>query len=862
MLRLNLAMLLLLAGVTIITCQPPSSARANGQDGVRSIEDQASLIWQMAKEDLPLSTAIDLPKLYGGGGADVGNDVYQGMMRFWNSEIVGNLFPNIGQLLGKWLSEWLNGWAADTVGLLTSMLRTFFLNPNIALQGLNPQDTSSPSQEKDDISPLIHQAASVMYAIALDLLLVLFVLAIWRYWTEAAWRGGMGVMGAVGRLIFTFGLTMVWPTICAIEIEISNQMISAVFLGAADQVQLLDATMVSSVKAGLVSSNYLVAKSILPTFAGWQSSLVGSTIGGAIASVALVIFLILTAVLIIQLIVILVMKALQTVLLAAQFMFAPVFLIFFATPDTESVASSFIKSCVEVSLWTFVWVGLLKLMVILLFSLFSPWGKIIMAIAILQLMIQAPSFLARASISPISVLSTSNFMTTGLKASAMKLGSTLVEKSLSLASVVSKHDSGDFGTRPGVGNEPRVQSLENPSPPRFDNAFSRSHPSTAVETTPRVAGPRPYPVPAAKRGANKLPAQIKSDGSTEAGSGNSSITVGDALASRVSKYGGPPLRRHASGGAAPCVARAEHDRTPTPEIETNQLPTKPRADDSIEARSANPSTIVGDALASRVSRYGRLKPPLHRHASVGATHGIVQAAIEPGAPMARRYGSEPFTNPTDRSGYTGALHGIVQAEHGPAPAPTAETNKLEAQRRSDDSIEAGSNNPPMAVGDALASRASMHGRLKPPLQPPLQSLLQKRAIQSGHGPTATPTSDAMTRSVQYKKADSIDMESSKFVGGALALPASRYGRLKPPLQKPLQPPAQKRVTSVSESKTNDPMRRLGDAKPAAKHACRSSPRGLDQDLPQVPSPVRSNPTCEPVREAPFAQAYIGFDDPQ
>src|SRR5690606_27998337 len=110
------------------------------------------------------------------------------------------------------------------------------------------------------------------------------------------------------------------------------------------------------------------------------------TVGGIVAWVGLIIYLVLGGILIAELVYILVLKAIQTALLTAQYMFAPIFLVFFATPDTENVTAGFVRSFVEVSLWTFVWVGLLKIMTIIILSDFNPWGKILMAVGVLQLM--------------------------------------------------------------------------------------------------------------------------------------------------------------------------------------------------------------------------------------------------------------------------------------------------------------------------------------------------------------------------------------------------------------------------------------------------------------------------------------------
>lgn len=349
--------------------------------------------------------------LLGTGELGYINETYMGIKRFWGDDIIGNLFQNIGQLIGKWISEWINGWVADTVRFLTAFLRTFVLNPNIAVNGIQ---NGPGAGQADDISPYIRAAADVMYGIAVDLLLLLFILCIWKYWADAAWRGGAGLMGSVGRLIFTAGLLLAWPTIYAFIIQITNEMIQAIYFNSADDIMRLDAAMASAVKGGLMAGAGLLAHAFAPVVGGAMGGLALGLVGEIVAFAGLVIYLIIGGILIAQLIYILVLKAIQTALLTAQYMFGPIFLVFFATPDTENVATGYVKSFVEVSLWTFVWVGLLKIMVIILFSDFNPWGKIIMAIGVLQLMIQVPSFLARAQISPMSDFVSAGLITGGL----------------------------------------------------------------------------------------------------------------------------------------------------------------------------------------------------------------------------------------------------------------------------------------------------------------------------------------------------------------------------------------------------------------------------------------------------------------
>ncbi len=369
--------------------------------------------------------------LLGTGELGYINETYMGIKRFWGDDIIGNLFQNIGQLIGKWISEWINGWVADTVRFLTAFLRTFVLNPNIAVNGIQ---NGPGAGQADDISPYIRAAADVMYGIAVDLLLLLFILCIWKYWADAAWRGGAGLMGSVGRLIFTAGLLLAWPTIYAFIIQITNEMIQAIYFNSADDIMRLDAAMASAVKGGLMAGAGLLAHAFAPVVGGAMGGLALGLVGEIVAFAGLVIYLIIGGILIAQLVYILVLKAIQTALLTAQYMFGPIFLVFFATPDTENVASGYVKSFVEVSLWTFVWVGLLKIMVIILFSDFNPWGKIIMAIGVLQLMIQVPSFLARAQISPMSDFVSAGLITGGI----LGIGKALANKGPDLMDRFSK----------------------------------------------------------------------------------------------------------------------------------------------------------------------------------------------------------------------------------------------------------------------------------------------------------------------------------------------------------------------------------------------------------------------------------------
>jgi hypothetical protein len=429
---------------------------------------QTTLIQQAAEQNTTQTITNTNDKLLQGSELAQYNDTYAGMKAFWGDDMISNFFANIGQVIGRWLTELINGWVSDTVQFLTAFLRTFVLNPNIAVNGLNQNaNGANGSGKNDDISPYIRQGADTMYGIAVDLLLLLFILCIWKYWADAAWRGGAGLMGAVGRLIFTAGLLLAWPTIYAFEIQITNEMIKAIYFNSADQVIMLDAAMAAAVKGGLVAGVGLLANTFAPVLgsvaggiaAGGAGGMVLGTVGGIVAFAGLIIYLVLGGILIAELVYILVLKAIQTALLTAQYMFAPIFIVFFATPDTESVCSGFCKSFVEVSLWTFVWVGLLKILVIILFSDFNPWGKIVMAVGVLQLMIQTPSFMARAQISPMSDFISAGLVTGGLMKGLGALGNLAQTRTAQLF----KYGTSDKFAARGLEQSQRVDTSKLPS---------------------------------------------------------------------------------------------------------------------------------------------------------------------------------------------------------------------------------------------------------------------------------------------------------------------------------------------------------------------------------------------------------------
>jgi len=370
------------------------------------------------------------------------NETYSGLNQFWNDTIVGKFFNNFLPWIGKNVSEFLYSWIPSAVQYLSRALEIFVLNPNIAVNGLandpHMSISNTPASQEGQsyinaIAPEVRKLADIMYGIAVDLLLLLFVLCIWKFWADASWgRGGSNLMGAVGRLITTSALMLAWPTIYAFWIQISNEMIKAIYFNSAAEMVAFDQAMATVIKAGLLAVGGLLLNALAPVAGaalgglagGPVGGLVGGTIGGFVAFAGLIIFMVFGAILIAQLVYLVTLKSIQTILLTAQYMFAPIFIVMFATPDTESSCAGFIKSFVEVSLWSFVWVGFLRLLVVIMNTEFSPWGKVVLGLGILQLMISVPAFIARAQISPMSDFLSAGMITGGLVKGAAAIGNT------------------------------------------------------------------------------------------------------------------------------------------------------------------------------------------------------------------------------------------------------------------------------------------------------------------------------------------------------------------------------------------------------------------------------------------------------
>ncbi len=347
------------------------------------------------------------------------DDPYDGynskLTNAWDQQVfvVDTFFNDPGLYISIWTKRFLRDVIRPLARKLSALLLIFVLNPNIAADGLRGAKT--------DVQALFNQTADVMFYIAVDLSLILFVLAIWRHWSDSAWKGRSGGwMSAIGRLVFTIALIILWKTLYTLELDLTNEMIKAVWFNDPAQRNLLVSTIEKAFVAILTGTGGLA----LSTFAPFMGALGGSIVGGPtgmivggaggtiVALVGWLLFIVFGVVIITEVVYVLVLKAVQEALLAAQFLVGYIFLVCFASPDTEHVASGFVRSFIEVSLWSFVWLILLKVLTIVLNASDKPSGaQILLIIGVLQIMIQVPKFMQSAQISPISEFLTAGAVT-------------------------------------------------------------------------------------------------------------------------------------------------------------------------------------------------------------------------------------------------------------------------------------------------------------------------------------------------------------------------------------------------------------------------------------------------------------------
>ncbi len=236
-----------------------------------------------------------------------------------------------------------------------------------------------------------------------DLLLLFFILGIWRYWTNAVWGNG-NLWGAIGRLVAATALIVAWPEIYHYTILITNAATDMFFqqLPSADQ---LGEAVVEFFYDDVAFAATNKVGTLIPF--DWILELILNSAVGIAMLVAMSAYF--------------VERAVALIMIVMAYVLAPLFIVCLVSPDTERYTSDFLKHFGEVALWGFIWGGLT---VMLAFSikedlgLNSPiymltnnatmpitsnprvhWFVILLMFGIMQAMLQVPRYLSRGSFS-------------------------------------------------------------------------------------------------------------------------------------------------------------------------------------------------------------------------------------------------------------------------------------------------------------------------------------------------------------------------------------------------------------------------------------------------------------------------------
>lgn len=414
-----------------------------------------SLVYQMAEQNIPMSGAINgiLDTSFGGMGDVLG---------------ISDFFSSIWEAIKKLIH--------DLATLLAAGLLYVCMNPML------PIDTGNIPAGMDQTVVAIIRTANMVRDLATDLSLLLLLLAIWRFWTIGSWKGQPGSwMSAVGRFIFAIGLVLAWPIIFNFQIHVTNEMLLRSFFQTPQDMELLVSTIDQALQFTMIGISGALMSALAPVFGaitgsalgGPVGTIAGAALGGITGAVGVILFMIFGLVFITEVIYFLVLKAIQIALLTAQYVFAPLFLICFISPDTEHVGSAFIRSFIEVSLWSFVWLGLLKVLCIICAAPGTA-AQVLLIIGVLQIMIQVPAFLGRAQISPISEFVTAGAFTGMITQGFSQAGNSIKNAAVNYAKRETSGKFASYGTPETISQSLNVKPFERDQLDRLNQMMNAS----------------------------------------------------------------------------------------------------------------------------------------------------------------------------------------------------------------------------------------------------------------------------------------------------------------------------------------------------------------------------------------------------
>ena len=127
----------------------------------------------------------------------VAGQFFEGTQAIIYYTIGGGWIPKLGWIFAEYTQEFVSDWIGPTIGnFLIARLIAFKDNPDVSFQ-------------KDTFSIQMRSLNHIVRDFSYDLLLLFFILGIWRYWTNSVWGNG-NLWGAVGRIAAATGAIVAW----------------------------------------------------------------------------------------------------------------------------------------------------------------------------------------------------------------------------------------------------------------------------------------------------------------------------------------------------------------------------------------------------------------------------------------------------------------------------------------------------------------------------------------------------------------------------------------------------------------------------------------------------------------------------
>ena len=317
--------------------------------------------------------------------------VFEGMQAIFYYTVGGGWIPKLGWIFAEYTQEFVSDWIGPTIGnFLIARLIAFKDNPDVSYQ---------PDTFSIQMRTLNHIVRDFSY----DLLLLFFILGIWRYWTNSVWGNG-NLWGAVGRIVTATATIVAWPEIYHYTILIGN-LANDLFIQNLPPPDQLGADVVTFFY-NVVAFPATEKTGLLIPF-DWVLELVINLAIGLAMLVSLIVFF--------------VEKAIQLTIVVMAYVFGPFFIVCICSPDTERYVSDFLKVFVEACAWNFIWGGLIS---ILMYTIEegmktdspiymltnnatipvtsnpnNPWFVLLLMLGIMQAMLQVPGYISRGTLS-------------------------------------------------------------------------------------------------------------------------------------------------------------------------------------------------------------------------------------------------------------------------------------------------------------------------------------------------------------------------------------------------------------------------------------------------------------------------------